>query len=53
MRKIDILCPDCGKLITRVSEDSHVTIYGFCRRCKAEKKITYSYKRAIEPNVPK
>lgn len=53
MRKIDILCPDCGKLITKVSEDSRVTVYGYCRRCKAEKTITYPYKRAIEPNVPK
>lgn len=46
MPKIDIVCPDCGKLITKVSSDSKVTIYGFCRRCKAEKTITY---RAKEP----
>ena len=51
MRVVEILCPDCGKLITKVTEDSQVTIYGFCRRCKAEKKITYPYKRAKEPNV--
>lgn len=50
MRKIDILCPDCKKLITRVSEDSRCTIFGYCRRCKAEKAITYPY-RAKEPNV--
>lgn len=52
MQKIELFCPDCGKLIARVSPDSHVTLYGFCRRCKAEKKITY-HKRAIEPSVPK
>jgi endogenous inhibitor of DNA gyrase (YacG/DUF329 family) len=46
MRKVEILCPDCGKLITKVSEDSRATIYGFCRRCKAEKVIIY---RAKEP----
>lgn len=50
MAKIDIVCPDCGKLITRVSSDSNVTIYGYCRRCKAEKAITYPI-RAKEPNV--
>ena len=53
MRKVEIICPDCKKLITKVSEDSRVTIFGYCRRCKAEKTITYPYKRAIEPNVPK
>ena len=52
MKKVEILCPDCGKLITKVSEDSQVKVYGFCRRCKAEKTITYPI-RAIEPNVPK
>lgn len=46
MQKVNILCPDCGKLITRVASDSKVTIYGYCRRCKAEKVIIY---RANEP----
>lgn len=48
MTKINILCPDCGKLITKVSSDSKVTIFGFCRRCKAEKTIVYQT-RAEEP----
>ena len=46
--KVDILCPDCGKLITKVSPDSKVTIYGYCRRCKTEKTIHYPI-RANEP----
>jgi phage FluMu protein Com len=49
MSKVEILCPDCGKLIVKVSPDSKATIYGFCRRCKAEKAITYPYTRAKEP----
>lgn len=53
MRKVDILCPDCGKLITRVSADSVVVVFGHCKRCKTEKVIEYNPKRANEPNVPK
>lgn len=45
--KVDIRCPDCGKLITRVSADSRVTIYGYCKLCKKEKVIKY---RAVEPS---
>lgn len=52
MQKIDINCPDCGKLITKVSGDIKVRFdnpteepvlieYGYCRRCKREKKIIY------------
>ena len=48
MKKVEIVCPDCGKLITKVSSDSIVTIFGFCRRCKAEKTIFY---RAVEPTT--
>lgn len=48
--RAEILCPDCGKLITVVSVDSSVTIYGWCKRCRQEKKITYPEKgRANEP----
>ena len=50
MKKVEIRCPDCNKLITKVSEDSNVTVYGYCRRCKQEKKIIY---RAKEPDAPK
>lgn len=48
MMKVEIVCPDCGKLITKVSSDSKVTVFGFCKRCKAEKEITYP-PRANEP----
>lgn len=50
MEKVEICCPDCGKLITKVSKDSNTTIYGYCKRCREEKTIHY---RASEPNVPK
>lgn len=46
MKVIEIVCPDCGKLITKVTEDSSVTVIGWCRRCKREKIIKY---RAKEP----
>ena len=46
MKRVEIVCPDCGKLITVISEDSSVTIFGYCRRCKKEKVIKY---RAKEP----
>lgn len=49
MSKVNILCPDCGKLITKVSADSVVTLFGWCKTCKAEKKITYN--RAKEPVI--
>lgn len=48
--KIDIRCPDCGKLITKISADSVVTIYGYCKLCKKEKVIRY---RAAEPSHKK
>lgn len=47
MEKVDIVCPECGKLITKVSANSTVTVFGYCRRCKKEKEIKY---RAKEPN---
>ena len=47
-RKVEIRCRDCGKLITKVSADSVVTIYGYCKLCKKEKTIRY---RATEPSV--
>lgn len=46
MKLIEIVCPDCGKLIIKVSVDSVVTLFGWCRRCREEKKIKY---RAEEP----
>lgn len=48
--KVEILCPECGKLITKVSKDSIVTIYGWCKVCKKEKEIPY---RANEPKTQK
>lgn len=48
VERVLITCPDCGKLITKVSPDSKVTIYGYCRRCKTEKTIHYPI-RAKEP----
>lgn len=48
MGPVNIYCPDCGKLIVKVSADSDVTIYGYCRRCKAEKEITYRAKEPIK-----
>lgn len=49
MKIVEIRCPDCNKLITKVSADSIVTVYGYCRLCKKEKIIVY---RAKEPDVP-
>jgi phage FluMu protein Com len=46
MNKVEIKCPDCGKLIIKVSADSKATLYGWCRRCRQEKKIIH---RAVEP----
>jgi uncharacterized paraquat-inducible protein A len=46
MKKVEILCPDCKKLITVISADSNATIFGYCRRCRQEKIIKY---RAAEP----
>ena len=48
MEKVEIFCPDCGKLITKVSKDSIATIYGWCKVCKEEKEIPY---RANEPKT--
>jgi DNA-directed RNA polymerase subunit M/transcription elongation factor TFIIS len=48
VKVVEIVCPDCGKIITKVSDDSNVVIYGYCRRCKEEKKIKY-ISRAKEP----
>lgn len=39
MNKIPILCPDCGKLIVKISADSTATIYGWCKKCRQEKTI--------------
>ncbi len=53
MEKVEIVCPDCGKLITKISTDSRVTIFGYCRRCKRENTIRYSREaryRATEPS---
>lgn len=56
MNKVEIRCPDCNKLITKVSADSVVTVYGYCRLCKKEKIIVYKPKdieyRAKEPDIP-
>ena len=41
MDRVDINCPKCGKLITVVSSDSDVTVFGYCRRCKKEYAIKY------------
>ena len=46
MKKVDIICPDCGKLLLKVTADSEVTLFGWCRRCREEKKIIH---RAEEP----
>lgn len=46
MKKVDILCPDCGKLLLRVTDDSNVTLFPWCRLCKKEKQIIH---RAEEP----
>lgn len=48
MNTVEILCPDCGKLLLKVTADSKATMICWCRRCKAEKTITY--KRANEPS---
>ena len=45
MEKIEIVCPECGKLITKVSANSTVTVYGYCRRCKKE-RISHLGRRA-------
>lgn len=60
MRRVEVLCPDCKKLITKVEHNPDVIIhvggkdapnepivlteYGYCRRCKKEKIITYHKK---------
>lgn len=44
MEKVDIKCPDCGKLITKISSDSRATIFGYCKLCKKEKVIKYEGK---------
>lgn len=49
MKIIDIVCPTCGKIITKISDDSNVVIFGYCRRCKAEKKIEYRNRADKEP----
>lgn len=46
MKKVDILCPDCGKLLLRATDNSDVTLFPWCRLCKKEKQITI---RANEP----
>ena len=47
MKQVEILCPDCGKLLTKVSADSVATLICWCRRCRQEKTIPYN--RAVEP----
>lgn len=44
MEKVDIICPDCGKLLLKVTADSEVTLFGWCRRCRQEKKIIHRVK---------
>lgn len=44
-----IRCPDCGKLIVKVSADSIATIYGWCKKCRQEKEIKIN--RAEEPLI--
>lgn len=44
VEKVDIKCPDCGKLITKISSDSRATIFGYCKLCKKEKVIKYEGK---------
>lgn len=46
MKQIDILCPECSKLLLKVTADSEATMICWCRRCRQEKKITH---RAEEP----
>ena len=41
MRKVDICCPDCGKLLLRVASEGEMTLFPWCRLCKKEKQITY------------
>lgn len=42
MKEVELFCPDCGKLITKVSADSVVTLICWCRRCRQEKTISYN-----------
>ncbi len=49
MKIVEIVCPNCGKIITKVSEDSNAVIYGYCRRCKTEQKIEYQGRAKKEP----
>lgn len=39
--KVEIKCPECGKLITKISSDSRAVIYGWCKSCKKEREIRY------------
>lgn len=34
-----ILCPDCGKLLLKVTGNSRATLICWCRRCRTEKTI--------------
>lgn len=45
-----ILCPDCGKFLLKVTQDTKGTTICWCRRCRDEKTIPI-YDRAVEPNV--
>ncbi len=47
MKEVEILCPDCGKMLLKVSTDSDATLICWCRRCRTEKRI--KFKRASEP----
>lgn len=47
MKTVDIVCPDCGKLLLKVTPDSEATLVCYCKRCKLEKIIKKN--RAKEP----
>lgn len=52
MGEKNILCPDCGKLLLKVTRDTKGTVICWCRRCRDEKPILIPiYDRAAEPNV--
>ncbi len=43
-KSVDIVCPDCGKLLLKVTEDSDATMICWCRRCRQEKIIRFRAK---------
>lgn len=49
METVEIVCPDCGKKLAKISTDSKATLVLWCRRCRQEKVIKYN--RAKEPNT--